>query len=195
MNLSAELRQLPERLGEQSLSIRHARELTAALRPIIKMDFADLGARGPRGNWCAQHYREQPGDRAGADHSPKSHPRSAVPVTAQKSEVVSMSTIKFPHFFEEHLPFGHRFFVGRLPDDLDKKSRDQFEVLWCLRPPERPEIVIHGRKLGSLDGSRPTDATTPSAASQRRHRRSRRSSRRSLLGAVRAIDRVWTGSC
>lgn len=49
--------------------------------------------------------------------------------------------------FEEHvLDDGHRFFVGRLPDDL-LVTPERFEGLWALHPEDYHVILMHGRRV------------------------------------------------
>lgn len=48
---------------------------------------------------------------------------------------------------ERHeLPGGCWFSKGRLPPEL-QVAPSEFEQLWLLHPPERPEILIHGRRV------------------------------------------------
>ena len=47
-------------------------------------------------------------------------------------------------FQTEHLDDSHRFFYGRLPENL-KSDAARFDELWKLHPPEFHEIMMHGK--------------------------------------------------
>ena len=50
--------------------------------------------------------------------------------------------------FERHTVFSRfPFFIGRLPEHLDRAATERFEELWNLHPAQSNEILIHGRMV------------------------------------------------